>query len=103
MKPYISSLLGTHSKTSACTGKRKLSQESAEKAVLAMAQKHREPFQSYRCRHCDFWHVGHPLYWRRRGKKRKRMSMKAAALLDSQDYPDCRSLKGRDSSVYRGR
>jgi hypothetical protein len=87
MKPYISNLPGTHSKTSGCSGKRKLSQELAEKAMLAMAQKHREPFQSYRCRHCDFWHVGHPLYWRRSGgRKRKRMSMRAAAVLNRQDY-----------------
>ena len=58
MKPYISNLLGTHSKRASCNAKRRYSRHSAEHAALAMAEKHREPFQAYRCLHCDFWHVG---------------------------------------------
>jgi hypothetical protein len=73
MKPFISNLLGTHSKPSSCSGKRGHSRPSAERAALAMAQTHHEPFEAYRCRHCDFWHVGHPLFWRWSDvKKRKK-------------------------------
>jgi hypothetical protein len=64
MRPFISNLLGARSKASSCGGKRRHSRLSAEYAVQAMAQKHHEPFEAYRCRYCDFWHVGHPLFWR---------------------------------------
>ena len=72
MRPYISNLLGSHSQAASCSGKRRYSRASAQHAVLAMAQKRHEPFEAYRCRHCDFWHVGHPLFWRWSDVKKRR-------------------------------
>jgi hypothetical protein len=72
MKRFLSNMLGAGKKESSCSGKRRYSRRSAEKAALEMAQKHHEPFQSYRCTHCDYWHVGHPLFFRwTDAKKRK--------------------------------
>ena len=64
MKPLGTKILGSGGKQSSCSGKRRHSQASARKAALIMAERHREPFEEYRCIHCDYWHVGHPLYWR---------------------------------------
>ena len=63
-KRFISNMLGTVNKAASCKGKQRYSRTASEMAALRMAQKRREPFEAYKCRHCDFWHVGHPLFWR---------------------------------------
>jgi hypothetical protein len=48
-----------------CFGKFKyFSRKKAKRAAKAMRRKHHEPFGVYRCKCCDFFHVGH-------GKTRK--------------------------------
>jgi hypothetical protein len=74
MKPFISNLLGTHSKR-ACNGKRPHSRSFAEHVALSMARKLHEPFQAYRCRHCEFWHVGHPLFWKWSGARKRKKGL----------------------------
>ena len=72
MKPLLFNMLGSSDPQSSCRGKRRYSQKSAERSTLTLAQKYHEPFQAYKCQHCDSWHVGHPVFWRwSGGKKRK--------------------------------
>lgn len=35
------------------------SEQSAEIAVIEMEHRLDEDFEAYKCRHCEFWHVGH--------------------------------------------
>jgi hypothetical protein len=72
MKPFLFNMLGSSDKQSSCRGKRRYSQKSAERAALTLAQKHHEPFQAYKCQHCDSWHVGHPLFWRWSADKKRK-------------------------------
>jgi len=48
---------------SSCIGKIKYSEKSANEAAVKMQQKKQEPFEAYKCRHCDGWHIGHPRFW----------------------------------------
>lgn len=48
---------------SSCHGKQRYSEDSARVAALAMRIKTHEPFEPYKCRHCEFWHIGHPKFW----------------------------------------
>lgn len=49
---------------SSCKGKVKYGhEETAKTAALKMAKKKREPFEAYKCRHCEAWHVGHPKFF----------------------------------------
>jgi hypothetical protein len=34
-------------------------EQTADDAARAMAQKGRKGLESYRCRYCDKWHIGH--------------------------------------------
>lgn len=48
---------------SSCHGKVKYSEASAPGVALQMQKKKREPFEAYKCRHCEGWHIGHPRFW----------------------------------------
>lgn len=48
---------------SSCHGKVKYSESSAARAASKMLAKKQEPFEAYKCRHCDGWHIGHPRFW----------------------------------------
>lgn len=49
---------------SSCHGKVRYGHEATAKlAALKMADKKREPFEAYKCRHCPAWHVGHPRFY----------------------------------------
>lgn len=46
---------------SSCTHKIKYGHEiTAQSAASVMANKKKETFEAYKCRHCDGWHIGHP-------------------------------------------
>jgi len=56
-------------KNKGCTGKKKyLIEEAAEVAILRMKllKKHKKrqikTLNSYKCKHCHFWHIGHNKY-----------------------------------------
>jgi len=78
VEPRISNMLGAGGKASSCNGKHPHTRASADKAALSMAQKHHEPFQAYKCQHCDFWHIGHALSWRH-AAPRENVKKKAGA------------------------
>jgi len=55
-------------KTKGCTGKKKyLTEEAAELAILVMRTSRRRKkidskLNSYHCKHCNYWHIGHNRY-----------------------------------------
>lgn len=58
-------LMGKIDHGASCHGKFKHpSAEKAERSAAHMAEKKKEPFEAYKCRHCDGWHVGHPKFWK---------------------------------------
>lgn len=46
-----------------CRGKVKYSERSVEQAAIEMTAKIGDQMESYKCRHCDGWHVGHSVMW----------------------------------------
>lgn len=74
---YITKLLGSVDGQSSCKGKLKhKTQEGAMKAASRMAQKTHEPFETYRCRHCEFWHIGHPRFWKWTDAQKRKAGVK---------------------------
>ena len=59
---------GTMEKNKGCTKKKYLTEEVAEVAILRMKllKKHKKrqikTLNSYKCKHCHFWHIGHNKY-----------------------------------------
>lgn len=37
--------------------------EGATKAAESASFRKGEPFEAYKCRHCEFFHIGHPRFW----------------------------------------
>lgn len=64
-------ILGGIDGASSCKGKQRYSELSAMRAATKMAQKKREPFEHYKCRHCEFWHIGHPRFWNWTAEQKK--------------------------------
>lgn len=48
-------------KSTSCTRKVKYRKDSAKKAAERMTQKLGEQMESYWCRYCGGWHIGHSL------------------------------------------
>lgn len=60
---FFASIINRLDGASSCTKKVKYREESARQAAVDMAAKKREPFEAYKCRHCEGWHIGHPVFW----------------------------------------
>jgi uncharacterized membrane protein YgcG len=59
LKRIIEQLFGTDEQR-ACEGKVKYGhKETADKAATVMLKKYGETLESYECRYCGKWHIGH--------------------------------------------
>lgn len=54
----IPQLLRDEDRRHSCERKVELSESNAWRAATRMAAKHGRPFDAYKCRHCEGWHVG---------------------------------------------
>lgn len=61
---FLDDILNKIDGASSCRSKVKYSEASAIRAKSRMQQRKKEPFEHYKCRHCDHWHIGHPRFWR---------------------------------------
>lgn len=72
---FFDKLINAIDGASSCHGKQPYSQQSAEKAAIQMAIKKKEPFEAYKCRHCENWHVGHPRFWKWSADQKKQIGL----------------------------